>query len=123
MCRLLPQFKRTTKFLKSGQLEQHALYRKLVAEHRERAQNRTPANQDETDNFIDAFLEAESSGPEDIYSETQLIYLLADLFGAGLDTTVTTLRWFVLAMAAHPEHQVRPQIKFRGYCVTPTLPQ
>ncbi|KAL0893764.1 hypothetical protein ABMA27_013901 [Loxostege sticticalis] len=45
-------------------------------------------------------------------TDEQLHYLLADMFGAGLDTTAVTLAWFLLYMALHPEEQelVRKEI-------------
>lgn len=38
--------------------------------------------------------------------DEQMHYLLADMFGAGLDTTSVTLGWFLLYMALHPQQQV-----------------
>nr|QLI62174.1 cytochrome P450 25 [Streltzoviella insularis] len=45
-------------------------------------------------------------------TDEQLLYLLADMFGAGLDTTSVTLAWFLLYMALYPEEQeiVRKEI-------------
>lgn len=39
-------------------------------------------------------------------TDEQMLYLLADMFGAGLDTTSVTLAWFLLFMALYPEEQV-----------------
>ena len=34
---------------------------------------------------------------------------MSDLFAAGSETTSSTLRWFVLLMATHPEEQKKAQ--------------
>ncbi|XP_047509971.1 cytochrome P450 306a1 isoform X1 [Pieris napi] len=45
-------------------------------------------------------------------TDEQLVYLLADMFGAGLDTTSVTIAWYFLFMALYPEVQdhVRKEI-------------
>lgn len=40
-------------------------------------------------------------------SRKQLNYLLADVFGASLDTTLSTLRWYLLMIAQHLDAQDR----------------
>lgn len=39
-------------------------------------------------------------------NDTQLLYFLADLFGAGLDTTLFSVQWFLLFMGLYPDIQV-----------------
>lgn len=41
------------------------------------------------------------------FNEKQCCFLLSDLFGAGVETTVNTLRWFLLYMALNKDVQVR----------------
>ena len=43
------------------------------------------------------------------FSEEQLCHLVADLFGAGLDTTLTTLKWALLYLATY--HKVQDLIR------------
>lgn len=50
-------------------------------------------------------------------SDEQLMFLLADMFGAGLDTTSVTLSWFLLYMALYPEEQVT----FFIFCILRTV--
>lgn len=42
-----------------------------------------------------------------IFSEPQLKMLLLDLFFAGSETTITTIRWGTLLLAQHPQIQAR----------------
>jgi ecdysteroid 25-hydroxylase CYP306A1 len=65
------------------------------------------------DNIIDAFLdekEQHGEGDEGFYKTIQFHHLLADMFGAGLDTTMTTLRWFILLMAKNSGAQVQTNL-------------
>lgn len=49
-------------------------------------------------------------------TDEQLHFLLADMFGAGLDTTSVTLSWFFLYMALHPGEQVTFRtVTFTGF--------
>lgn len=65
----------------------------------------------EGDCILDNFLleqkkRFESGDPTALYMrDEQLHFLLADMFGAGLDTTSVTLAWFLLYMALFPEEQ------------------
>ncbi|KAK3911093.1 Cytochrome P450 306a1 [Frankliniella fusca] len=113
--RLLPQNGRAIRWLKEGQRSQHGLYAELVAEARAALQEATPPGEDADvdvddvqDNLLAAWLRESARRPDSpFYTDRQLHYLLADLFGAALDTTVTTLRWLLLFVAANPGVQAR----------------
>ncbi|KAJ2952657.1 hypothetical protein O0L34_g6989 [Tuta absoluta] len=66
------------------------------------------------DNFLMEQKRRFENGEESAYyvRDEQMHYLLADMFGAGLDTTSVTLSWFLLYMALYPEEQeiVRKEI-------------
>lgn len=83
-----------------GKLKTHQQYQTIIDEHRARGEK--------TDSFLSAFDEAMSTSVDNGYfTQQQFYHLLADLHGAGTDTTLTTFRWFLLFMAAHPDEQVR----------------
>jgi ecdysteroid 25-hydroxylase len=48
-------------------------------------------------------------------SRKQLNYLLADLFGASLDTTLCTLRWYLLMIALHKDEQDKVYEEMNNY--------
>lgn len=58
-----------------------------------------------------AFVAEMSKRGDDVgsFSEPQCLHALADLFGAGVDTTLATLRWLLVMLAAHPAVQLQVQ--------------
>ncbi|KAM4694849.1 cytochrome P450 2K4-like isoform 2-T2 [Discoglossus pictus] len=63
-------------------------------------------------NLIDAFLvkqQEEKPNPRLYFHEKNLLSLLGNLFGAGMETTSTTLRWSFLIMMKFPEVQKNVQ--------------
>jgi ecdysteroid 25-hydroxylase len=58
---------------------------------------------------IEAYLlEMERRGNDPgTFTMAQLHHVLADLFGAGTDTAMTTIKWVLLYMIRHPDVQVR----------------
>lgn len=85
-------------FLLDGKHKTHEVYQRLIDTH--------PEGRD--DDFIAAFLkEQQARGAEPgSFTTSQFYHLLADLFGAGVDTTLTTLRWLLIYLAMHLEIQV-----------------
>jgi ecdysteroid 25-hydroxylase CYP306A1 len=98
-------------FLVEGKEKTHEYYQTIILNH---IQKRESFSKEEEnfllDDIIDAFLDEKKRRAESdvgFYSTAQLHHLLADLFGAGLDTTLTTLSWFFLFLAEHADVQVR----------------
>ncbi|XP_032896412.1 cytochrome P450 2K1-like [Amblyraja radiata] len=62
----------------------------------------------DTRSFIDAFLlkqRQESGNPNTYFHENNLLFTASNLFGAGMETTSTTLRWAMLLMMKYPHVQ------------------
>ncbi|KAG5280383.1 hypothetical protein AALO_G00088480 [Alosa alosa] len=71
-------------------------------------------NPQDSRGFVDSFLirqqNTEKSGQNDyLFHDENLVICSANLFGAGTDTTGTTLRWGLLLMAKYPHIQARVQ--------------
>ncbi|CAH1998239.1 unnamed protein product [Acanthoscelides obtectus] len=105
--RFIPKFKNTMKFLIDGKYRQHGLYKTLIAAQKKNLS----LNDYESSNFIREFLLEKNSKSSEIqekfYNDQQFHHLLGDLFGAGLDTTLTTIRWYFLYIAKHQKVQVK----------------
>lgn len=64
--------------------------------------------------YVHAFLKAQQSGAGQFFTDYQLRSATFDLFLAGTDTTVSTLRWAVYYVAKHPEVQDRVRQEVRS---------
>lgn len=94
--RFLPKYSKQMDFLLDGQKETHAFYQTLIDEQ-EALMEKLDGEVSSFDNFIQMFLyerkkRANTPDVEKFYNDTQLYHFLADLFGAGLDTSLVTLR-------------------------------
>ncbi|XP_078497277.1 cytochrome P450 2D17-like isoform X2 [Lissotriton helveticus] len=84
------------------QREIFSFMREIIKEHQETFD---PAM---TRDFIDAFLvemEKTKDNPSDIFCLDNLLFTVGDLFGAGTETTSTSLRWGLLYMILYPDIQ------------------
>ncbi|XP_048504684.1 cytochrome P450 306a1 isoform X2 [Athalia rosae] len=95
--RWLPRYKKMMRFLIEGKVKTHEIYAGMSRE-------------DNTECVLSAFDEEverrrENGEPNGHFDQPQKMHLLADLFGAGTDTTLTTLRWLLLFLAVHPQEQ------------------
>ncbi|XP_076251779.1 cytochrome P450 enzyme phantom isoform X2 [Rhynchophorus ferrugineus] len=118
--RFLPMFKRPMSFLIKGQHKTHRFYQKLINEENVLLNKSRSADLDTNSytNFIQGFLieREKRQNTDDVhkyYNEKQFHHLLADVFGAGLDTTLVTLRWFLLYIARNTkiQSQLRDDLK------------
>lgn len=101
-------------FILEGKEKSHQIYTKIVRSAKTRLQARNYELQEPT-NILELFLKerytrarasaASSSADDPEFGDCQLNHLLADLFGAGLDTTAATLRWLLLYVALSPPIQ------------------
>ncbi|XP_056389675.1 cytochrome P450 2K4-like [Hyla sarda] len=82
-------------------------------------------NANDIGGFIDAYLmkqEQESTKTETYFSEENLISSVLDLFGAGTETTSTTIRWGILLMMKYPEIQKKVQDEIKIHIKPGQLP-
>uniref|UniRef100_A0A1B0F0M0 Cytochrome P450 n=1 Tax=Phlebotomus papatasi TaxID=29031 RepID=A0A1B0F0M0_PHLPP len=94
LLRYIPTFRRRIRFLLEGKAKTHRIYGDLI----------TKANTDgRKDNVLGLYLqEKRRRASKSTWSDEQLKHVLADLFGAGLDTTSSTIRWILLFVARNP---------------------
>ena len=100
--------------LVDGKLKTHDVYREIIREHRSRLEIERPVVDSVLGAFDEEMRRRENTGDLGHFTEPQYLHLLADLFGASTDTTLTTLRWFLLLVAAHPRVQVDRYDVHRG---------
>ncbi|KAJ8985272.1 hypothetical protein NQ317_007058, partial [Molorchus minor] len=118
LLRFVPKFTRTVNFLIDGKHKTHVVYQKIIEEQAEMLKKQN-AGEIEANNIIQAFLmerekrKDETEVIERFYNDQQFYHLLADIFGAGLDTTLTTLRWYLLYLAKHRnvQNSIRAEIR------------
>ncbi|XP_053565549.1 cytochrome P450 2K6 [Bombina bombina] len=85
--------------------EFHHFIRETFAKHKEKL------NVNDQRNLIDVYLvkQQQESIPGQYFNNENLVHLVGDLFGAGMETTSTTLRWGFLIMMKYPEIQKNVQ--------------
>ncbi|XP_077130968.1 cytochrome P450 2K1-like isoform X2 [Ranitomeya variabilis] len=75
--------------------------------------------------YIDAYLlkqEQETTKPQTHFNEENLLASVLDLFGAGTETTSTTIRWGILLMMKYPEIQKKVQEEIKTHIKPGQLP-
>ncbi|XP_072388304.1 cytochrome P450 306a1 [Diabrotica undecimpunctata] len=121
--RFLPKYRNIISFIKTNLHRTHQVYHELINEQIKLLQTTTGnTSLDNVDtnvgqNFIQCFvlekLKKTDENIKQLYSDTQFVYLLADIFGASLDTTLTSLRWYFLFMAKNQiiQTEVRKELE------------
>ncbi|XP_068154423.1 cytochrome P450 306a1 [Drosophila tropicalis] len=109
--------KKNIKFLLDGKSKTHDIYDRIVNECEERMKEN--AGQPPR-SILEHFLR-ERQPHSELYCQEQLRHLLADLFGAGVDTALATLRWFLLYMACNPNIQRQLRSHLKHLSSTPSL--
>ncbi|XP_036318184.1 cytochrome P450 306a1 [Rhagoletis pomonella] len=113
--RFLPWNLSAIRFLLDGKARTHEIYNKIV-EKREKSWEYRKSVTEESFNILDHYIDErmrrelsddpqERLSTDEYYTQDQLLHLLADLFGAGLDTTLATLRWFLFYISKYQELQ------------------
>ncbi|XP_072505770.1 cytochrome P450 2J2-like isoform X2 [Notamacropus eugenii] len=125
-CQLFSMFPRIMKFLPGSHQKLLRQWKKLdtFVEHVIK-QHKEDLNQEETQDFIDAYLkELSKDNSHSSFNENNLVFCTLDIFLAGTETTSTTLRWALLYMALYPEIQGKIQAeidKVIGQSRQPTM--
>lgn len=117
--RFLPSNKRILNFLLTGKEKTHKIYNEIIEKVK---QQKFQANDDgsfQIDTILKCFLnekckrQFENDSKLQFCNNKQFRHLLADIFGASVDTTLTTIRWFLLYTSQSTEIQQ----KIREVCV------
>ncbi|KAK6625501.1 hypothetical protein RUM43_005800 [Polyplax serrata] len=111
--RFLPKFKKIIRYIETGIVYSHDIYQKILEDFK----RDLPPGGGFDDNttgethFLGAFHRkmVEMKNERSFYTLEQFNYLMADLWGAGVDTTMTTLRWFFLYVAHYQNVQLKIQ--------------
>lgn len=105
------------KFILTGKEEQHKLYDSLVDDCERALDTSTNYRDCILKRFLLEKRDREEHNDELVKncSRQQLKHLLADLFGASLDTTLCTMRWYLLLIAIHHECQEKIYEEMKSY--------
>ncbi len=105
---LLPFFRSPRGWIVAGQRRTHSEYQRII----DHVGNEEKEGDDEEGGFTnmtEAFLAVRQEDGlvgREHFTDRQLHFLQADLFGAGSDTAAVTIKWCVLYLCKHPLRQV-----------------
>jgi ecdysteroid 25-hydroxylase len=107
-----------------GKTKTHKIYSDII-EKVQQTLDYNGSDGEKSTNIIECFLKeknrrldqlGDATAADDIFSDEQFRHVLADLFGAGVDTTLTTLLWFILYMAQNLDIQVLARSQLLNNC-------
>ncbi|XP_008108975.2 cytochrome P450 2D14 [Anolis carolinensis] len=78
----------------------------IINEHKKTRDPTCP--RDLTDAFLEE-IEKAKGNPESSFNEPNLVVLLCEMLGVGVETTAATMRWGLLCMILHPDIQKKVQ--------------
>jgi ecdysteroid 25-hydroxylase len=115
-----------------GKTKTHEIYSDII-EKVQQTLDYSGSDDEKSTNIIEYFLKeknrrrdqnSDATAADDIFGDEQFRHVLADLFGAGVDTTLTTLRWFILYLAQNLDIQTKAAEQLLENCANgqpPTL--
>lgn len=112
--RFLPSNRKILEFLLIGKGKTHQIYDDIIKHSETQSYETVPPS------VASLYLEERKRRIQDEdetikhCTDTQLKHLLADLFGAGVDTTLTTIRWFLLFVANNEKVQNKIRLEFEA---------
>lgn len=112
--RFLPRYRNIMSFIIDGQVATHRHYQEIIDDH-ERQLNQLADNQESSHGYtdvIEAYLiemsrRRRANEAAGTFTITQLYHVLADMFGAGTDTALTTIKWIILYVILYPDVQTQ----------------
>ncbi|XP_053661170.1 cytochrome P450 306a1 [Anopheles marshallii] len=117
--RHFPSTRKTINFLRNGKCKTHTIYDAIIAEQRDKMRTSDSMHGKQQECILNCFIKEaakrQEAGRTDaaFCDDIQLRHLMADLFGAGVDTTFTTIRWALLYIALYPTVQQRLREELR----------
>ncbi|XP_052891757.1 cytochrome P450 306a1 [Anopheles moucheti] len=117
--RHLPSTRNTINFLRNGKNKTHTIYDAIIAKERDKMRTSDSMHGEQQECILKCFIKEaakrqEAGRPDAAFcDDIQLRHLMADLFGAGVDTTFTTIRWALLYIALYPKVQQRLREELR----------
>lgn len=120
----MPSNRKILEFLLIGKEKTHKIYDDIIKRSQTLIRSNVPVPPSVASLYLKERTRRTQADEDSIKhcTDTQLKHVLADLFGAGLDTTMTTIRWFLLFVANNENVQNKIRLEFETKLTSmPTL--